>query len=147
MRLESPAFGQNEPIPAEYSCDGANRLPPLRLSGVPEEAVTLALVVDDPDAPGGTFTHWTVWDVEPSVTFFDDERRPGGVEGLTDFGLTGWGGPCPPSGTHRYFFKAYALDVALGLPGGTEVGALMRAMEGHVIDKAGLIGTYEHRAS
>jgi Raf kinase inhibitor-like YbhB/YbcL family protein len=147
MRLESPAFGQNEAIPVEYTFDGANRLPPLRLVGVPEEAVSLAFVVDDPDAPGGTFTHWTIWNVPPLTSFLDDEHRPDGVEGRTDFDLNGWSGPCPSSGTHRYFFKAFALDAVLDLPTGADASALMSAIHGHIIDKAGLIGTYEHRAS
>lgn len=145
MRLESPAFGQNEPIPEEFSYDGGNRLPPLRLVGVPEEAVSLAIIVDDPDAPGGTFTHWTVWNVPPAVTIINDELRPGGLEGLNDYGASGWGGPCPPSGTHRYFFKAFALDILLPLAAGADVAVLERAMHGHILDKAGLLGTYAHR--
>jgi hypothetical protein len=142
MRLESPAFGQNEPIPAEYTCDGANRLPPLRLVGVPEEAISLAFIVDDPDAPGGTFTHWTAWNVAPTVTVIDDDHRPAGLEGRTNFGVSGWGAPCPSSGTHRYFFKVFALDAFLPLAAGADVAALERVMHGHILDKAGLLGTY-----
>jgi hypothetical protein len=145
MRLESPAFGQNEPIPIEFTGDGANRLPPLRLVGVPEEAVSLALVVEDPEASGRSFTHWTIWNVAPQTTDLSDDRRPAGIEGLNDFGTCGWGGPCSPVGTRLCFFKAFALDVMLAVPEGADASELNAAMQGHVIDKAGLLGTFTHQ--
>jgi hypothetical protein len=143
MRLESPAFGQNEPIPPEYTCDGAGRLPPLTVSKVPEEAKSLAFVVDDPDAPGGDFVHWVAWNVSPDTAEIADAGATGGVTGCNSDGERSWAAPCPPSGVHRYFFKAYALDIELELPGDADARVLEKAMHGHVLDKAGLVGTYE----
>jgi Raf kinase inhibitor-like YbhB/YbcL family protein len=143
MRIESPSFAQNGAIPAAHTCDGGDISPPLAISGVPEGAASLALIVDDPDAPIGTWTHWTVWNIPADSASIAEGSVPrGAVEGTTSFGKTGYGGPCPPSGTHRYFFKLYALDAALSLPPSADAAALEAAMEGHVIDKAGLVGTY-----
>jgi Raf kinase inhibitor-like YbhB/YbcL family protein len=145
MRIDSPAFGQNEPLPIDYTCDGKNISPTLRLTGVPEEAKSVALICDDPDAIMGTWTHWVVWNILPTVTVIPEGKIPdGAVAGLTSFGRNEYGGPCPPSGTHHYFFKAYALDAILDLPVSTDAAGLEAAMSGHVIDKAGLIGTYGH---
>jgi hypothetical protein len=145
MRIESPAFTQNERIPAKFTCDGLGLLPPLLILKTPEEARSLAIVVDDPDAPSGTFTHWTIWNVPPDTTEIHEGEPPVGVQGRTDFGEVGWGGPCPPDGEHRYFFKVYALDATLDLPTGAGVEELDAAMSGHIVDKAGLIGVYERQ--
>lgn len=144
MRIDSPAFAMGEAIPKEYSCDGRNVNPPLRFVGLPEQAKSLALIVDDPDAPSGTWTHWTVWNLDVTTAELPADWRPtnGEVEGLTSFGRTGWGGPCPPSGTHRYFFKVFALDAMLLLGPSADVQELEAAMRDHVIDKAGIFGTY-----
>lgn len=144
MRLTSPAFGQNEPIPAIHTCDGDDVLPSLIISGVPEDAVSLALIVDDPDAPGGSWIHWVVWNLPASATQLSAADLPEtAVQGPNDFGKSAYGGPCPPSGAHRYFFKLYALDRKLDLPAGTTATELETAMQPHLLDKAGLIGTYQ----
>lgn len=145
MRLESPAFGQSKQIPSRYTCDGEDVLPPINLIKVPEDAVSLAIIVDDPDAPAGTFTHWTAWNIPADVTAIREGEPPPGVQGLTGFARVGWGGPCPPQGSHRYFFKAYALDTLLDLAEGASVAELEAAMSGHIKDKAGLIGLYERQ--
>jgi len=143
MKITSSEFENNGSIPGRFTCDGANINPPLAIAGTPAEAKTLALIVDDPDAAMGAWTHWTVWNIDPAVTAISENSVPSGaVEGVTDFGRPGYGGPCPPSGEHRYFFKIYALDLVLDLQAAAGVGELEKAMDGHVLDKAGLIGTY-----
>lgn len=143
MRITSIAFENNQPIPKKYTCDGTNVNPPLTFHNVPGEAKSLVLIVDDPDAPRGTFTHWTVWNIDPAITVIAENSVPdGAVQGITDFGQPGYGGPCPPSGTHRYFFKLYALDIDLVLDSSASVFTLARAMEGHIIEKAELVGLY-----
>lgn len=143
MRITSPAFEQNDRLPAEYTCDGRNISPPLKFEKLPEGTKSLALVCEDPDAVGGTFIHWVVWNIPVSATDIAAGVVPAGaVEGRTDFGRVGYGGPCPPSGSHRYFFQAFALDAVLDLPAGTDVAGLARAMNGHILDKAGLVGMY-----
>lgn len=144
MRIESPAFQQGGNIPAVYTCDGADTSPPLKISGVPENARALALIVDDPDAPAGTWVHWAVWNIPPATTVIEAGKTPAGAaQGITSFGRPGYGGPCPSSGHHRYFFKVYALDLELDLdPQKTDPERLEAAMEGHIIDKAGLYGVY-----
>lgn len=143
MRIRSPEFEQGGVIPAEFTCDGANVRPPLAIENLPDGAASVAIIMDDPDAPTGTWVHWTVWNLPAAEGPVPGDILPAGaVEGRTSFGGDGYGGPCPPSGRHRYFFKAFALDVALDIPAGSDAEALMRAMEGHVLDKAGLIGTY-----
>jgi hypothetical protein len=114
IAVSSPAFGNNGTIPAMYTCDGENINPELILADLPENTESLVLIVDDPDAPTGTFTHWTVWDIEPTDTIA--ENNIPGTQGFNDFGITDYSGPCPPSGTHRYFFRIYSLNTTLGLP-------------------------------
>ncbi len=140
MKLTSPEFGSNEHIPAKFTCDGVDVNPSLVIEDVPPEAKSLALIVDDPDAPRGTWVHWVVYDMP--VTSRIDENTAPGKQGVNDFRKKNYGGPCPPSGTHRYFFKIYALDTDLGLKEGIDKKALERAMEGHVIDKAEFVGLY-----
>lgn len=145
MTIISAAFQNNGDIPAKYTCDGGNVNPALEITDVPQGAESLVLIVDDPDAPGGAWVHWTVWNIDPKTARVPEHGAPAGaVEGVTSFGRPGYGGPCPPSGTHRYFFKLYALDAILDLPASADVTALEKAMEGHVLEKAQLIGLY-HR--
>lgn len=145
LSLTSSAFGDNESIPVRYTCDGDNISPPLTISGVPEGAAALALLVDDPDAPGGSFVHWTVANIDPTVTEVPEGAVPqGGVEGTHGAGGTGYTGPCPPSGEHRYVFTLYALDAPLALEAGAfDKEALLAAIEGHVIAETTLTGLYE----
>lgn len=146
MKISSPAFGQNQEMPEVYTCDGQDISPPLTISGVPETAQSLALIVNDPDAPMGNWIHWTAWNLSPGLSEIQAGQAPEGAEeGQTSFGSVGYGGPCPPSGTHRYFFQLFALDARLELPSDTDAKGLEKAMEGHVLDKAGLVGTYSRQ--
>jgi len=145
MELKSTAFGDGQGIPARYTCDGAGVSPPLQINGVPDGAVALALVMDDPDAPVRTFDHWLVWNIPADTAVIPEDTEPEGVHGRTGFGKLGYGGPCPPSGTHRYRFKLYALDAEIDLPQGSQKAELEAAMEGHVLAQAQLIGTYRRR--
>lgn len=143
MKLESSAFHHNQTIPAVYTCDGDNVSPPLSWSGSPENTQSLALIVDDPDAPGGDFVHWLAWNIPSSITGIEKAALAvGAIQGTTDFGKPGYGGPCPPSGNHRYQFKLYALDTMLELLTTTGKKDLEKAMDGHVLDQATLIGRY-----
>lgn len=143
MRLSSSAFGHNQIIPKKYTCDGENISPPLTIFEVPRNSASLVLIMDDPDAPAGTFVHWTVWNIDPKTSEIPEGTTPQEVkEGMTDFGRTGYGGPCPPSGTHRYFFKLYALDTKLELSESSRKKDIENATEGHILDQAELIGLY-----
>ena len=145
--LTSSAFDDGEIIPVQYTCDGDNRVPPLAWHGAPEGTRSFAVIVDDPDAPGGTFTHWLVYDIPGTSDSIAGE--PPGVQTLTnDFGHQRYGGPCPPPrhGPHRYYFRVYAVDVpALQLHGKTR-DALERALRAHTLGTAQLMGRYERRA-
>jgi len=146
LKITSPAFENNGDIPPKYTCDGDNVNPELIFEGVPSGAESLVLIVDDPDAPGGTWVHWTVWNIDPSVDSIGEDSVPeGAVEGNTDFGKPGYGGPCPPSGKHRYFFKLYALDTDLDLDIASEASDIEAAMEGHILASAELIGLYSRQ--
>ncbi len=140
MKLSSPEFKHNDAIPKEFTCDGADVNPALEIEDLPEEANSLALIVDDPDAPGKTWVHWVVYNISVSPKIAKDSVP--GVRGKNDFGKMEYGGPCPPSGTHRYFFKLYALDTELDLPQGTSKKELESAMQGHILDQDELIGLY-----
>jgi len=142
MHITSAAFQNNQNIPSKYTCDGENISPPLEIAGVPENARTLAIIVHDPDAPAGDWVHWTAWNIPPETTLIPENTKPEGTEGTTDFGRTGWGGPCPPSGTHRYFYVLYALDTDLNLPETSKRSDLEKAMEGHILAKSELVGLY-----
>ena len=152
MRLTSPAFHDGEEIPQKYTCEGANISPPLAWTGVPPGARSLALVVDDPDAPDPeapttTWVHWVVFDLQPTRKNLHENvgaLAHGGV-GHNDWNRAGWGGPCPPIGRHRYFFKLYALDRVLELSRPTKAD-LERAMAGHILAEATLVGTYKKHA-
>jgi Raf kinase inhibitor-like YbhB/YbcL family protein len=138
IKVSSSAFESNSTIPTRYTCKGKNVNPPLEFQGIPEEAESLAFIVDDPDAPTGTFTHWIVWNIEP-VAKIEEDSIPG-VEGRNDFRKIGYGGPCPPSGTHRYFFRVYALDRQLELKAGAGRKELEGEMIGHIIAEGDLMG-------
>jgi Raf kinase inhibitor-like YbhB/YbcL family protein len=143
MEIESPVFKSNKLIPSKYTCDGENVNPPLIISHVPENAKSLVLIVDDPDASRGTFVHWTVWNIDSHIKEIKENSRPqNAVEGRTDFGRSGYGGPCPPSGTHRYFFKLFALNTTLDIGTSTEAADLEREIEDNILAKAQLVGLY-----
>ncbi len=141
MKLSSPEFKHNEPIPKKFTCEGQDINPPLVVEGLPEGTQTLALVMDDPDAPMGTWVHWVVFDI-PVISAIEEDSIPG-RQGKNDFRRHDYGGPCPPSGTHRYFFKLYALDDKLGLPEGIDKQTLEKHMQGHILAQAELIGLYK----
>jgi Raf kinase inhibitor-like YbhB/YbcL family protein len=149
IEVRSSAFGEGERIPSDFTCDGADMSPPIEWSGVPVRAQSLAVIVDDPDATSGNWTHWLVYDLPPDLTqlragISAKEKLPGeALQGRTDFGKTGYGGPCPPSGEHRYFFKVYALDAMLRLKSGASKQELLRAMQGHILAEGVLMGRYD----
>ncbi|OGY26813.1 MAG: hypothetical protein A2864_02320 [Candidatus Woykebacteria bacterium RIFCSPHIGHO2_01_FULL_39_12] len=146
MKLTSPVFGNNGNIPAKYTCDGEDINPPLSIADIPQGAKSLCLIVDDPDAPAGDWVHWTLWNIAPHTNKIEENSAPvEAVEGTTDFGKTGWGGPCPPSGTHRYQFKLYALDTNFPLPSSSRKNEIERAIEGHILDQSLLIGLYQRK--
>ena len=145
MKITSSAFQQGAEIPSKFSCNGANTSPPLQISDVPSGAKSLVLIVDDPDAPSGLFTHWIVWNISPQTSTIAEGNAPKGVHGTNDFGKSGYGGPCPPSGTHRYYFKVFALDRELDLPSGSKRSQLDVAMKGHVVAQGELMGRYSHK--
>ena len=139
--VKSPVFESGKPIPQKYSCDGQDINPPLTIEGTPKDAKTLVLVVDDPDAPSGTFDHWVVWNIPASTSNVAENAVPG-IEGINGARQMGYMGPCPPSGTHRYFFKVYALDTELSLGVGSKKKDVEKAMQGHVLAKGEMIGLY-----
>jgi Raf kinase inhibitor-like YbhB/YbcL family protein len=141
--ITSPVFKNNEMIPRKYTCDGADVNPPLNFRGIPVEAESLVLIVDDPDAPIGTWDHWIVWNIPPEERI--EENRVPGVEGLNDFRRHSYGGPCPPSGTHRYFFRVYALDAMLDLKPNSRKRDVERAMGSHILAQGEIIGLYRRR--
>ena len=143
LKLTSPAFQSNSPMPAKYTCDGENINPPLLISGVPNSAKSLALIMDDPDAPGKTWDHWVTFNLSSTTGNIKEREEPAGVKGLNSWGKTGYGGPCPPSGTHRYIFRLYALDSVLSTKEGATKTEVFKAMEGHVIVAVDLIGLYK----
>lgn len=143
MKLSSPDFEHNAVIPAKFTCQGKDINPVLIIDDLPAGARSLALIVDDPDAPMGTWVHWVVYNI-PLISRIKENSIPG-TQGSNDFGRKDYGGPCPPSGTHRYFFKIYALDTELNLPEGISKKDLEKAMQGHILDQAELIGLYKKR--
>ncbi|MBI3035803.1 YbhB/YbcL family Raf kinase inhibitor-like protein [Candidatus Woesearchaeota archaeon] len=145
MKLTSTAFTHNGAIPSEYTCDGYDLSPPLSIGDVPANAKSLALIMDDPDAPVGTWDHWVVFNIPTTTKEISKGTEPKGVAGRNSWGRTGYGGPCPPSGTHRYFFKLYALDTTLNLPEGSAKKELEKAMQGHIVAQAHFMGTYKRR--
>lgn len=143
MQLTSPSFKSMQPIPRQHTCEGGDVIPELRVQGTPEGTVALALIVDDPDAPRGTFDHWIAWNIDPKATVINSTTKIP-LQGRNGFGDTRYRGPCPPPGKpHRYFFKIYALDAQLSLPEGSSKAQVLKAMEGHILDQAELVGTYQ----
>ncbi len=132
-------FSNGEKIQPEYTCDGQDKIPPLQISEVPATTKSLALIMDDPDAPMGTWDHWILWNITPDTKLIDKQM---GVAGKNSWGKTNYGGPCPPSGTHRYYFKLFALDILLDLPAGSNKKTLEKTMKGHIIAQAVLMGKY-----
>ncbi len=144
MQIKSSAFHENGPIPAEFTCDGEDTAPPMMISGVPGGTKSLVLIFEDPDAPMGTWIHWIVWNIPPETGMLMPGKLPeGAVEGMTSFGRTGYGGPCPPNGEHRYFFRLYALDRILELSPSIDKKILFESMEGHTLAIAELSATYK----
>jgi Raf kinase inhibitor-like YbhB/YbcL family protein len=142
MALASPAFNDGDPIPTKFSCDGEDISPELDWFGTPEGTVSLALIMDDPDAPMGTWVHWVLYNLPMDLSGLREGMTGVGVDGTNSWDQPGYGGPCPPSGTHRYFFNLYALDTNLALDPGANKATLEEAMEGHVLGQAELMGTY-----
>jgi Raf kinase inhibitor-like YbhB/YbcL family protein len=151
IKITSSAFQDGGLIPSKYTCDGTDVSPPLQWNEVPESTKSIAVICDDPDAPMGTFVHWVLFnlpaetrelveDIPPDDTLPNDAKQ-----GTSDFGRTGYGGPCPPSGTHRYYFKIYALDNELNLPDKARKSELVKAMEGHILGQGQLMGKYKRR--
>jgi Raf kinase inhibitor-like YbhB/YbcL family protein len=149
LTIGSTAFPNGGMIPAQYTCGGANISPPLQWSALPASTKALALIVDDPDAPARTWVHWVIYDLPANTTELPEEIKPqerlaaGGKQGTNDFKKIGYGGPCPPSGTHRYFFKLYALDTETSLGPGATKDELLKTIAGHVVAQGELIGKYK----
>jgi len=138
--VTSQAFQNNGTIPKKYTCDGEDINPPLKIEKIPEESRSLVIIFDDPDAPMGTWVHWVVWNISPTEEI--KEGSVPGIEGINDFNRHAYGGPCPPSGTHRYFFKIYSLDDELDLDPNSRKEDILKAIEGHILAKGEIIGLY-----
>lgn len=151
IKITSSAFQDGGMIPAKYTCDGADVSPPLQWDNVPQGTKSIALICDDPDAPMGTWVHWVLFNLPADTRQLPEDVPPdktlstGASQGTSDFGRIGYGGPCPPGGTHRYFFKIYALDSKLDLPAGARKDDLVEAMQGHSLGQGQLIGKYKRR--
>jgi Raf kinase inhibitor-like YbhB/YbcL family protein len=141
LNIGSPAFGNKDYIPAKYTCQGENVNPAITIENIPSETKSLVVIVDDPDAPGGIFNHWVMWNIHP-MEMIKENTSPG-VEGQNSFGSVSYKGPCPPEGTHRYFFKVYALDVVLSLRPGADKKQVEKAMEEHILTRGELMGLYK----
>jgi Raf kinase inhibitor-like YbhB/YbcL family protein len=146
LTITSPAFAEGAAMAAIYTCDGDDVSPPLAIGAVPAGTRSLALIMDDPDAPGGMWVHWVLWNIPPQTREIPENKLPAGVkQGRNDWRRNSYGGPCPPSGTHRYFFKIYALDTIPALAASATKTDLERAMRGHVLAAGQLMGTYKRR--
>jgi len=143
MQLHTDAFEHAGQIPKEYTCDGEGVSPTFRIAGVPEGVVSLVLIMDDPDSPKGTWTHWLVWNIPSDTEILGSTQVPPGArEGLNSAGVPGYYGPCPHEGSHRYFFRLYALDTLLELPSMTTQEELLAAMKKHIVTETELVGLY-----
>ena len=148
ITVESAAFKEGGMIPGKYTCDGADISPALSWSGLPGTTQSIALISDDPDAPMGTWVHWVLYDLPLDTTNLPEDLptkktlESGGKQGTNDFGKIGYGGPCPPGGTHRYFFKIYALDKELNIESGATKAQLLKQMKGHILAEGQLMGNY-----
>lgn len=143
FQIKSNVFNNNEEIPQKYSCDGENVNPPLIIENIPEGTKSLVLIVDDPDAPIGVFTHWILFNISPDTNFIDENSVPeGALQGINDFKKVEYDGPCPPHGTHRYYFRLYAINDLLNLQNGATRGDVEKAFQDKIIDETVLMGTY-----
>ena len=143
IQITSTAFNEGEKIPRLYTCDDQNVSPPLAWTGVPNTTVSLALIMDDPDAPAGTWVHWVLYNLSPSLTGLEQGKSGNGVDGKNDFNRSGYGGPCPPRGsTHRYFIKLYALEIQLDIKAGATKAQVESAMRGHILTQGQLMGRF-----
>ncbi|MCP6719801.1 MAG: YbhB/YbcL family Raf kinase inhibitor-like protein [Patescibacteria group bacterium] len=148
LLLKSSAFKNNGLIPAKYTCDGEDVNPLIEILNVPEGAKSTVLIMDDPDAPAGTWDHWILWNIDPKTHYIPEDSVPGSaLQGKTSFSREGYGGPCPPKGdkAHRYMFRVFALDVMLDIPEGSPKTEVLKAMEGHVLDKTVFTGLYQRK--
>ena len=146
MKLSSPDFKEGENIPERFTCDGKDVSPTLQIEGVPKEAKSLVVIVEDRDAPDGNFTHWLLWNIAPNLTeIVGNKPPPSAVQGVNDFGKKKYSGPCPPPGTHRYYFKLYALDTTLNFPPKSKRKTVDSAIKGHIIVEATLMGKYARK--
>lgn len=151
LQVSSTAFDEGGMIPSKFTCDAENVSPHLKWSGAPENTESYALIADDPDAPGKTWVHWVLFNIPADTTTLEENysteaKLPNGaINGMTDFGSNGYGGPCPPGGTHRYYFKVYALDTTLGLESSAKKPDLLKAMEGHILAQGQLMGKYQRQ--
>jgi Raf kinase inhibitor-like YbhB/YbcL family protein len=143
MRIISKAFKDGELIPQKYTCDGENRSPPLIFEDVPKGAKSLVLIVEDPDAPAGTWDHWILFNIPPNVKEIREGEEPAFAHGRNSWGKQNWGGPCPPDRQHTYIFKLFALDTILSLKPGSDKSSILKAMSGHILAKAELHGKYK----
>ena len=148
ITVSSTTFASGAPIPVDFTCDGKDKSPQLTWSAMPATAKTIAIVVDDPDAPSGTFTHWIAWNLAPDTHALAEgagAETASGTSGMNDFGRAGWSGPCPPKGKlHHYHFKVFGLDTSLTLGADAKRGALDTAMSGHMVAQGDLVGTFQH---
>ncbi len=144
MKVSSPAFADGGRIPPQFTCDGDETSPPLAITGIPEGTITMALIMEDPDAPGGAFDHWIAWNIDPVKTI-EAGTRPG-IQGRNSGGKTGYHGPCPPRGAHHYHFSVYALDARIELPAGASKQELINEMKNHILAQGRLTGIYERSA-
>ncbi len=151
ITIESPAFANEGLIPSKYTCDGENISPPLKWGNFPKETKSFAIINDDPDAPMGTWVHWVIYNIPANVNSLSEnipkaEKLPNGaLQGKNSWGKIGYGGPCPPSGTHRYFFKIYALDTILNLPAGATKEQVLKSMQGHILAQGSFYGKYSRK--
>lgn len=148
IKMKSTVFDEGEPIPTRYTCDGVDISPPLEWDVLPKNTESIALICEDPDAPGGLWTHWIIFNLPAGTRNLKEhvmEREVldnGAMQGLNDFGRIGYGGPCPPGGTHRYYYKMYAMDIKLDLPPQTRRNELLEAIDGHILDQGQIMGVY-----
>jgi Raf kinase inhibitor-like YbhB/YbcL family protein len=151
MRIFSSHFTSGDFIPSQYTCDGQDIPIPLKWQEIPQNTKSLALIMDDPDAPGGIWVHWIVYNIPPSQTglaenqTYDARLEEGGMQGLNSWGKNGYGGPCPPKGTHHYYFKLYALDCMLEQKAGMTKTELLADMQGHILAEAQMVGLYHRK--
>ena len=145
MKITSSAFENNQFIPSKYTCDGNNINPPLQFSEIPEKTRSLVLIMEDPDAPAGTWVHWVLYNIPAELREIKENAQPQGIQGITSFGNRGYGGPCPPSGKHRYYFKLYALDTVLPVLDKQDKKIIEAKMQNHILIQAELIGIYSRK--